>query len=71
MKEKKFTFNINIPFLDVVGEYDVNLILFGLPIKSVGPLKSNISKYTAKLKTIPNLNIISQKIFYTCLLFDN
>ncbi|XP_050548943.1 uncharacterized protein LOC126910423 [Daktulosphaira vitifoliae] len=68
MKEKKFNLNLNLPFLDIVGEYDVNLILFGLPIKSIGPLKSNVTDTNVEC-TLKGQLVTRKSDKY--LLFDN
>ncbi|XP_050443075.1 circadian clock-controlled protein daywake-like [Adelges cooleyi] len=41
MKKKEFFANLTFPFLQIEGEYDVNLMMFNLPIKSTGPVKIN------------------------------
>jgi len=41
--KNEFYLDITFPILEMKGEYDVNLIMFGLPIKSIGPVNINVT----------------------------
>lgn len=44
--EKKEVFiDLSFPQLQVEGDYDVNLMMLNIPIKSTGPVFMNFSKY--------------------------
>lgn len=45
LEKKEFFIDLAFPLLQVEGEYDVNLVMFNLPIKSTGPVFINSSKY--------------------------
>lgn len=47
-EKKVFNVDLNFPQLQMEGEYDVNLIIFNLPIKSTGPVFINSSEYNLK-----------------------
>lgn len=45
LEKHEFFVDFTFPKLQIEGEYDVNLIMFGMPIKSIGPVHVNVSKY--------------------------
>lgn len=45
MKKQEFFIDLTFPKLEIEGEYDVNLIMFNMPIKSTGPVFINASEY--------------------------
>lgn len=45
IEKKQFSIDVNFPKLEMEGEYDVNLVILNLPIKSTGPVYINVSKY--------------------------
>lgn len=68
MDKKKFYIDLTFPKLRIEGEYDVNLVLFNIPIKSTGPVYINASK----CKILQNLTWnISNYLYYKLLLSCN
>lgn len=68
IKKHEFYIDLSFPKLQIEGEYDVNLIMFNMPIKSTGPVFINATDITVKAtlngKTIKRKN-------ESLLLFDN
>lgn len=60
MDKKEFYIDLMFPLLQVEGEYDVNLVMFNLPIKSTGPVFINSSKYNST-----DLKLVFQNIVYS------
>jgi hypothetical protein len=48
MDKKKFQIDLTFPKLRIEGEYDVNLVLFNIPIKSTGPVYINATDISVK-----------------------
>lgn len=68
IKKNEFFIDLSFPKLQIEGEYDVNLIMFNMPIKSTGPVYINATDITVKAtlngKTLKRKN-------ESLLLFDN
>ncbi|KAL4089581.1 hypothetical protein QTP88_024594 [Uroleucon formosanum] len=60
IKKQEFFIDLTFPKLEIEGEYDVNLIMFNMPIKSTGPVFINATDSTVKAtlsgKTIKRKN---------------
>lgn len=60
IKKNEFFIDLTFPKLQIEGEYDVNLIMFNMPIKSTGPVYINatdiVVKATLNGKTIKRKN---------------
>uniref|UniRef100_A0A2S2PN39 Protein takeout n=2 Tax=Schizaphis graminum TaxID=13262 RepID=A0A2S2PN39_SCHGA len=60
IKKNEFFIDLTFPKLQIEGEYDVNLIMFNMPIKSTGPVYINATdiavKATLNGKTIKRKN---------------
>jgi len=57
-KKNEFFIDLSFPKLQIEGEYDVNLIMFNMPIKSTGPVYINASEYDNIVKYF--LNIVEE-----------
>ncbi|XP_025200394.1 uncharacterized protein LOC112598212 [Melanaphis sacchari] len=68
IKKNEIFIDLTFPKLEIEGEYDVNLIMFNMPIKSTGPVFINATEIAVKAtlngKTIKRKNV-------SHLLFDN
>lgn len=60
--------DLSFPHLEVNGEYDFNLMMFGKPFKSKGPLFLNLSKFYNS-KIILKKIAFSYFIYLKCILF--
>ncbi|XP_001951125.1 uncharacterized protein LOC100159613 [Acyrthosiphon pisum] len=60
VKKNELFIDLSFPKLQIEGEYDVNLIMFNMPIKSTGPVYINATDITVKAtlngKTIKRKN---------------
>lgn len=54
MDKREFYLNLTFPILQIEGEYDVNIRMFNMPIKTTGPVYINASKYA--INNIYSLN---------------
>lgn len=70
MEKKEFFIDMIFPKLRVEGEYDVNLMMFNIPIKSTGPVYINASEFSRKFVyaspyDIPTAYTLSNRSIYT------